>query len=272
VHLRFALLIPLVLPVSPMVLRAQDAQAARDDAEWLEKCRERDAGDDERACEVLVETVPQAAAPIVVEASKNGAVEVRGWDRSGIEVHARIDAHAETMAEATQLARRVRLELAPDRIRAVGVDDRRGGVSYEILVPRRSGLEVATINGPLKVEGLESSMNLSTQNGPLGLIDLGGDVTARAMNGPLKVVLSGDRWRGAGLDAETVNGPVSLEVQEGYSAELEIGTHNGPFASDLPFTLESGELFPDRMRVRLGEGGAPVRVVTSNGPVKIRRR
>lgn len=264
-------LIPIALPLSPVVLRGQDAQATRDDARWVEQCRERDAGDDLRACEVLVETVPQAAARIIVEASQNGAVEVRGWDQPHIEVHARIEAHARTMEEATRLVRNVRLDLSPDRIRAVGVEDRSGGVGYEILVPRRSGLEVATHNGPLKVEGLESDMQLSTDNGPLALVGLGGSVHARAVNGPLHVSLSGDRWRGAGLDAETVNGPVHLEIPRVYSADLEIGTHNGPFVSELPLMLTSGEI-PDRLHVQLGDGGVAIRVVTTNGPVKVSRR
>ncbi len=261
-------LIPVVFPLSPAVLRAQDAQATRDDARWLEGCRERDAGNDERACEVLVETVPRAGDRVVVEASRNGPVKVRGWDRPEIEVHARIEAHAETMAEATRLARGVRLELSPERIRAVDVADDRGGVGYEILVPRGAGLEVATHNGPLMVEGLSSRMRLSTENGPLALKNLGGEVTARAVNGPLHVVLRGDRWNGQGLDAETVNGPVHLEIPEGYSADLEIGTYNGRFSSDLPLSLQAAEI-PDRMQVRLGSGGAKVRVVTTNGPVKV---
>jgi hypothetical protein len=271
--LRFLLLIPLVFPFSPVALGAQEALATQGDAEWLAECRDddNDHGDKVRACEVLVDSVPGAAVAIVIEASQNGAVEVRGWDRPGIEVHARIQGHATTLDAARSMVRGVRLELAPERIRAVGVDDEGGGASFEVLVPRGSGLEIATYNGPLKVEGLDGRMRLSTENGPLALLSLAGDVTARAINGPLHVVLSGTAWRGARLDAETVNGPVSLEVPDGYSADLEVGTVNGPFSSEIPFTVEAGE-FPDRMRVQLGQGGAPVRVVTTNGPVRLKRR
>lgn len=271
--LRLLLLIPLVLPLSPVALRAQEAQATQDDAEWLADCRDDDDGHEDkvRECEVLVDSVPRAAGAIVIEANENGAVEVRGWDRPGIEVHARIRGHARTLEAARNMVRGVRLELAPGRIRAVGVEDESGNVSFEILVPRSSGLEVATHNGPLKVEGLNGRMRLSTENGPLALVGLAGDVTARAINGPLHVVLSGTGWRGARLDAETVNGPVSLEVPDGYSADLEVGTVNGPFSSEIPFTVEAGE-FPDRMQVQLGQGGAPVRVVTTNGPVRLKRR
>ena len=265
------LLIPIVLPLSPRLLGAQGAEAIRDDAEWLEDCREREHEEDEpRACEVVVDSVPDAAEVIVVESTRNGGVEVRGWDRAGIEVHARIQARRDTPAEALERVRTVRLELAPGRVQVVGDDDR-AVVSFEILVPRRSGLEVATHNGPLKVQGVEGTMRLETLNGPLALLDLGGQVTARVQNGPLKVELDGDRWRGAGLDAETVNGPVTLHIPEGYSAELEVGTINGPFDVGIPITLEPGVRFPGHVRTRLGGGGPRVRVVTTNGPIVVRR-
>jgi hypothetical protein len=270
--LRHLLLIPIFFPLAPAVVHAQDAEAARGDAEWLVDCRDEEHDrDNVRACEILVDSVPTAAGSIVIEASPNGAVEVRGWDGPGIEVHARIQSHARTQEQARAKVRAVRLELSPGRIRAVGEDERSGGVSFEVLVPRSSGLEVATFNGPLAVRGIQSVMKLSTENGPLSLVDVGGDVTARLTNGPLHIELSGDRWQGAGLDAETVNGPVNLEVPEDYSAELEFGTRNGPFSSDFAFTVEAGGEFPDHVRVTLGDGGAPIRVVTTNGPVRLRR-
>lgn len=45
-----------------------------------------------------------------------------------------------------------------------------------------------------------------------------GDVRARAQNGPIGVVLAGSSWQGAGLDAETRNGPISLSIPAGSSA------------------------------------------------------
>jgi hypothetical protein len=114
-------------------------------------------------------------------------------------------------------------------------------------------------------------MDLSTHNGPLSLSDVGGDVKARAVNGPLSVNLSGRRWDGEGLDAETNNGPVSLAIPEDYSARLETGTVNGPFSSDIPLTVTFRGRLNKHLNVTLGQGGAPVRVVTTNGPVSIRR-
>jgi DUF4097 and DUF4098 domain-containing protein YvlB len=95
---------------------------------------------------------------------------------------------------------------------------------------------------------------------------------ARATNGPLSVKLTGDRWRGAGLDAQTVNGPVRLEIPEGYSAELEVATTHGPVDIDFPVTLQGthpGQ--PQHFKTRLGSGGAPIKVTTTNGPLSVGR-
>jgi hypothetical protein len=115
-------------------------------------------------------------------------------------------------------------------------------------------------------------MELSAQNGPISLSGVGGDVHAVAQNGPLQVRLTGTRWNGAGLDAETQNGPVQLSIPENYNARLETGTVNGPMESDFPITvtLNSGRSWK-RMSMTLGDGGPPVRVVTTNGPVSLRR-
>jgi hypothetical protein len=115
-------------------------------------------------------------------------------------------------------------------------------------------------------------MSLETRNGPLALREVGGDVYARAQNGPLSVSLTGDGWQGAGLDAETRNGPVTLSLPEGFNAQLEAGTQNGPFSSDIPLSVTlQGRLRRGPIATTLGSGGAPIRVITTNGPMVIRR-
>ena len=91
-------------------------------------------------------------------------------------------------------------------------------------------------------------------------------------NGPIAVTLAGTTWQGAGLDAETRNGPISLTVPDGYNARLETGTVHGPFASDLPLTVTLQGRLSGPFTATLGSGGAPIRLVTTNGPVSIKRR
>jgi len=121
------------------------------------------------------------------------------------------------------------------------------------------------------VEDVAGRLDLSTTNGPLTLSGLGGSVHARTTNGPVTVSLTGVRWDGEGLDAETNNGPVRLSIPADYSARLETGTVNGPMSIDFPIVMQ-GRISVRRITTNLGQGGAPIRAVTTNGPVVVRRR
>ena len=75
---------------------------------------------------------------------------------------------------------------------------------------------------------------------------------------------------GAGLDAETKNGGVTLAVPSDYSARLETGTTNGGLDIDFPVTVQGR--VTKRLSVTLGDGGPPIRAITTNGGVHIERR
>ncbi len=128
-----------------------------------------------------------------------------------------------------------------------------------------------TNDGPLGVRDLTGRLGLTAYDGPVSLAGVGGDVRARTTNGPIDIELTGARWEGAGLDAETTNGPVDLAIPESYSARLEFGTVNGPMSVGFPLTVTIQGRVGRRITTTLGAGGAPVRAVTTNGPVEIRR-
>src|SRR5687768_3913927 len=90
----FVFLIPLLLPPGPASLRAQESD---DDAQWLAQCERDDyGGDDETFCEVVVESVDAPAATIAFDGGRNGGVLFKGWEEERMEVHARIQAHADS--------------------------------------------------------------------------------------------------------------------------------------------------------------------------------
>ncbi|MGH7566897.1 MAG: hypothetical protein ACREK2_08715 [Gemmatimonadota bacterium] len=267
----FVFLIPLLLPPRPPSILGQDTE---DDARWLARCeRDNDDGDRATFCDVVVESVDSPAATIAFDGGRNGGVVFKGWDEERMEVHARIQAHGDTEAEARELARAVRIELTPTGGRAIGPADEDWSVVHHVFVPHRRNLEGTADNGPVSAEGVTGRIRLETDNGPIGIKDLGGHVTARAQNGPLSVVLSGTSWEGEGLDAETENGPISVSIPANYAAVLETGTVNGPFDTEIPLQvrIEPGES-TRRFRIDLGGGGPLIRVVTTNGPVSIKSR
>jgi hypothetical protein len=249
------------------------ALAQQTDEDWLEDCRdESDRGRLVAFCEVRVEVAQAGGGPIRVDPGANGGVTLVGWDQDRVEVHARIQARARTEEEATLLASEVSISSA-GVIEADGPAsgrNRNWHVSFLVYAPATSDAEIDVLNGPMTVIGVTGRMRLDARNGPLSLREVGGDVVARAQNGPLSVVLSGTRWDGAGLDAETVNGPVTLTVPPDYNATLETGTVNGSFTSDVPITMTIRGRIGRSFTGTLGQGGPTVRVRATNGPVRIR--
>lgn len=259
----------LALPAG--TLRAQDT-----DDDWLDDCR-RDKWRERRVthCEIRETGIKATAGTLTVEPGMNGGVSIEGWDRDSVAVTARIQVHARSEEDAQAVARDIRIEASGRMIRAVGPDpigrNQSWSVSFIVMTPRRTDLSLETHNGPLSVRDVHGRMELATLNGPLALHDVGGDVRARVQNGPLHVQLAGTRWAGAGLDAEAVNGPAILGIPEGYGAELEFGTVNGPMTVDFPLTVTIQGRITHRVSSTLGSGGPPVRVVTRNGPMVVRR-
>lgn len=262
------LVVPLLLLPTRLL-----AQGQADDARWRAACQDWEHGDQPVFCDVVVKSVADPAATVSFDGGRNGGVQYVGWDGSGMEVHARIQAHADTEDAARALARSIRFEIGPNGGRATGPDDARWSVVYRVFVPRARNLEATSHNGPLSAEGVRGRIRLESHNGPIHLKDVGGDVVARDRNGPLSVVLTGSTWEGEKLDAETRNGPVSVSFPKGYAAVLETGTENGPFETDVPLTVTLGPgRSAKRFQVVLGDGGPHVRVVTTNGPASIHSR
>lgn len=221
-----------------------------------------------RWCEIRELTLPPLAS-LEVDAEPNGGISVEGTDRDDIQVRARVTAWAYDEAEARERAAAVEVRADGGSIRADG-PAQGWSVSYRIEVPRRIELDLEANNGGISVHEVEGRMRLVTRNGGLSLAALAGDVRARTVNGGVDVRLRGDRWEGEGLDVETKNGGVRVEVPSGYSAELEAGTINGRVSSDLPGRSASRSRARD-LRTTLGNGGARVRARTTNGGVRITR-
>lgn len=253
----------------PLAIALAAPAAAQWDGDGDEPCRVwRGNGSRQTHCEVREARVASRAT-LAVDAGRNGGITVDAHDGPAIEVRARVQAWAPTEARAREIARQVRIE-TDGTLRAYGPDDldRSGwAVNWHVRVPRRTALDLETHNGPINVRGVAGRIQMEAHNGPLNLVGLSGEVRGRTRNGPLNVTLSGTRWTGAGLDVETTNGPVNLQIPRNYSAELETGTVNGPMNLDLEQPIPVRGRITRRLRTTLGNGGPPVRAVTTNGPV-----
>ena len=264
-RLQIGSLIATALLAAP--LHAQTWQLG--DQSW---CGDYD-GDRARYCEVRVTTLA-ATGELEVDGGPNGSIEVEAWDGGTVEVEARVTANARSQERADEIAAGIELIAESGRIDSDGPRSLRReswAVSYRVRVPRSTNLELDTTNGGIEVVGVEGDMEFSTTNGGVRLIGLAGDVRGRTTNGGLRVELAGDRWAGDGMDVRTTNGGVTVMVPDGYSAELEVGTTNGGIDIDFPVTIQ-GRIGRRSLSTTLGDGGAPIRLGTTNGGVRVVRR
>lgn len=222
-------------------------------------------------CEIREQSIP-ASGMLTVDARRNGGVTIKGSDRGDIFVRSKVQARAPSQGEAEALAKQVVVQTGGGKVVAQGPETSREShwsVSYEILVPRRLDVSVETYNGGISISDVNGRVAFNAHNGGVALRRLGGTVKGNTQNGGLVVELSGDRWDGETLDVRTTNGGITMTVPENYSAHLETGTVNGHLSVDFPVTVQ-GRITRE-LAVDLGSGGPTVRVMTTNGGVKIKR-
>jgi len=265
---RLSVTVSLAVSLAGNVL-AQSSPSER----FLDNCR-RNRSDYEQFCETRNVAV-SAVRSLGVDGRENGGITVHAWDKAEIQVVAMVQAHAESANEAQNIARQIAISSSNGNIRADGprTNGQRNeswAVSFEIWAPRQTELALTASNGGISVDGINARMSLETVNGGLTVTDVDGDVRGSTVNGGITAELSGDRWHGSGLDLRTSNGGVHLSVPSNYSALLETGTVNGGLDVGFPVTVQGS--FGRTFTTQLGNGGATIRAVTTNGGVSIRRR
>jgi DUF4097 and DUF4098 domain-containing protein YvlB len=199
----------------------------------------------------------------------NGTVDVQGWDRNDVEVH------------AVKTAKQKESDL--DRV-SIEVDAKPSAVSITTRYPQNEGVEVAvvytihvphtarvehlgTVNGTLRVSGVDAVEDLHTVNGDIEVFEAGGSIHAHTTNGNVRLELVRLQEK-TGATAETTNGSLVLAVPSDTQADLEARCLNGNFFSELPIAMESTQ-HPREMHGKLGRGGAPIQLRTVNGGIRV---
>ena len=199
----------------------------------------------------------------------NGTVEVQGWDRNEVEVHA-----VKTAKQKESDLERVSIEVdaKPDAVSVATHYPQNEGVEvavdYTIHVPHGARVEhIGTVNGALSIVGVESVEDLHAVNGNIEVYEAGGSVHAHTTNGNVHLELAHLQDK-TGATAETTNGSVVLAVPSDMQANVEARCLNGNFYSELPITMESTQR-PREMHGKLGRGGAPIHLRTVNGGIRL---
>lgn len=233
------------------------------------------SSDDKVSSSELREMNVAASGTLNVDGRQNGGVSVKGEDRSDILIRACVQAWGKSDAEARSLVSSVRIDTG-STIKADGATDNNWSVSFDIRVPRTTNLNLKAHNGGISIANVDGSAEFETLNGGVNLNGVSGSVKGKTMNGGINVKLSGPTWKGTGLDVQTTNGGVNIEVPENFAAHVEASTVNGGFNSNIAglsvdkTTDEYGRRQrPSKVSTDINGGGPLVRAVTTNGGVRI---
>jgi hypothetical protein len=289
----------LISAAALMTLAVLPAHARRHSDGWstntngeIRTCSDLDItnGDNEVARGEEKYTVAKSNAALRVNPGGTGGIVVRGSDRADFQVTVCKAASGSDEASARAALGQVSARAANNEIRGEGPSDR--WLIYLLIeAPRDASLNLETHNGPLSVRDFAGSVTAHTENGPIALKNIsgeanvsvengpvsfsgsGGNTRIRAENGPLSINLDGDRWQGQGLDASTVNGPVSVSLSENYGSGVEVAmSGHSPVRCSARQCEQSGSRTWDDEHRNISIGGSPVvvHVATVNGPVSVK--
>ena len=240
----------------------------------------------------------------------NGRTRVVGEERDDVEVDVEKHARAESDEAARELLDQIEVVSSEvDGTLEIEVDspsrwNRHGGANLFLRVPRALRVSVVAANGKVCLEGLRASASARSSNGPVRISDIVGDVEVYTSNakvvcdctcGRLKARSSNSkiqlgRHKGSidastsngvihaelaelgkeGIVLATSNGRIILELPEEVDAEVDIRVDNGVIRSSRELSTQPPDDHAGRMRGRLGRGGTPIKLRTSNGTISMR--
>jgi len=276
------IVLPAMFVAMPMVRGYAQDKVVKEHKEFKEVAKHKEFcsnnnwnGNDKVSTSELREMTVASTGKLDVDGARNGGISIKGENRSDVLIRACVQTWGSSEAEAKSLASSIRINTG-GTIKADGPEEN-WSVSYDIRAPRNSNLNLKAHNGGISIKGVDGSMDFVTVNGGVNVNDAAGDVRGRTTNGGINVSLIGSGWKGTGLDLQTTNGGVNLTIPADFAANVEAGTVNGGFSSDIPalnITTEDvkgeyGRQKAKKINTNLNGGGAPVRVVTTNGGIRI---
>ena len=196
-----------------------------------------------------------AAAQVHVRAS-NGFVSVT-TGRSGAGVSVTVTKRADTFDEVRALGVGTAQRGSDISLRAVypkGCGSSCGGeISFTIVVPPGSVLDVQTSNGHITATGISGDARLASSNGAVS-------ATYAAFNGVKRVSL------------ETSNGQLSLALPASAKiGRLHVSTSVGHISSDWPVRVDRSDFVGGSVNQTLAPGAASVWLDTANGSISLKK-
>lgn len=142
----------------------------------------------------------------------------------------------------------------------------RAKISFEVQVPRGVRLHAMTTNGNVLCRDLNSVVEAATTNGNVE-VSTSEWTSAKTTNGGVRVSMGNAKWNGE-LELKTTNGSVDVTLPASAEFKVNAATTNGTIRTDFPITVQG--VFSSRdLSGTVGGGGRELRVLTTNGTIKL---
>jgi hypothetical protein len=230
------------------------------------------------------------ARALHIDEWENGGVQVQGWDEDRYSVTA-CKAADPSRGDAKQLLSQIQLSVQDGQVSVRGPDRYNHDWTVYLLIRTPRAAEVALkaqngpasfykvdgkiaahgANGPITLADCTGEADIEAVNGPISFSGTGGKLRLHTQNGPISVDLHGANWNGSSLEAEAVNGPLSLNVSAGFRSSflLESNGHS-PMSCHGSICDDARKTWDDQhRRIEYGSGTPLIHLSTQNGPISV---
>jgi len=240
-----------------------------------------------KATETFEKSYDFASGGELILENVNGSVEVTAWDEEKVQLIAKKEARASSTSRAQEAVKKVKIEVNqtansleiktydPFRKRGRGISRLLSGdfvsvsVAYTLMVPRKTDLNLETVNGTISIEKVKGAHASRTVNGAIKVNRASGSFEGKTTNGSIKVELE-EVEPSSLVSLKTVNGSVNLSLPPEVRADIRAHTVNGSISTD--FSVEvSGRVSRRRLQGYINGGGAEIDLGTVNGSIHLRK-
>jgi hypothetical protein len=240
---------------------------------------------------------------LVILDNVNGSIEAIGYEGNDVRLEVSKHIQAESAERLDAAKREVKLDMqqSGDTVklyvdgpfRCNGNNGCGGGWRHEgysvqydfkLRVPSAGRVDLYTVNhGDVIVRGIGGGFDVRNVNGRIEMTDVAGAGRAHTVNGPVKVVFAKNPTGPSSF--ETVNGDIDIAFRKGLAADVRMQTMHGGMYTDFEVsTLPAEPAAAERQNgkyvyrrggstgVRVGAGGAELKLKTLNGDIFVRDR
>lgn len=197
---------------------------------------------------------------VFLKASKEIKVKKKFLDKPFDEIDIRIDTSGSLISISTEYNNNrddgfFRFNIGRDR-----------RVDYEISIPEDMDLEIENVNGVFSAKDLNNDLKIDLVNGEVDLINYTGRLDCEITNGSFSGEIDSTR----GIDISTINGSVTLHLNNYMNANVRAETVNGRITEEnLQFRIIDKEKKMFKGTLGNGDSNTDIKIETVNGKIKL---